>query len=174
MKKFGLKSSESNLEELVKVWVEYQQEVVLLRQIWTERTRPMIQTKLKAIIEKYPIGWFLDENLSKTNMEVITLTFGNKLSGIFDKIQNKTLSKFYGSITFAQEPDGNVTVTLNFPYIDLGQPKDPRDNSNKKLMSVLGEYSPKVFTEELLERSVNEFLEEILESEKSERNVIGF
>lgn len=135
--------------------------------IWNNQIRDILRAQLKFYIDNIESDWYIDFNNSKTNYETVSLAFGNRPSGIFDKEEGRHLSMIGGALHFSQMYNGKIFIWIEYPYIENLSYHDPGYKGLKTL-------EPNELLEDLVLSVVEDFVRIIIESENRERHLIGF
>lgn len=151
------------------------------RALWCDHIKDLLIQTLTKICNEHTIGWTMELMGSSTNVEGVTLTFGDIIIGVEPSIepplvegevqQNveiKYYTKHEGTLAFSQAYNGDVFVIIVFPTIE--EIVNQR-NSQKLELRV----HPSKITKEFIEQQVANFLDEIIKWESSPLyNDIGF
>ena len=92
---------------------------------WKEHTKPFLLNTLKAIVEKYAIGWKVQELNWIHNSEAINISFESFPEELMDCTNQIPEFQFIsgGALVFSQTYSGDVFVIVLFPEVDASQKK---------------------------------------------------
>jgi hypothetical protein len=127
--------------------------------LWGTATKNNIKTTLKSIVNKYNIGWKVQELNWMGANEAINITFESFPIELIEKTNTIPSYQFVqgGTLVFSQSYTGDVHTFIMFPYVD----QIPDANSSVELET----YNPKDITEKLVIEKVEEFLKEMIKWE---------
>ncbi|THD66599.1 hypothetical protein E7Z59_12465 [Robertkochia marina] len=158
-----------HLEERVKDYSLSINKVLEKKQRWRSTTKDLLVNTLKAIEEKYKIGWVVQELNWMFYNESVNLTFKELPGSILNSSGQIKEGDFItgGSLVFSQAQNGDVVVFILFPQVEnLVVDKNSMD---------LGTYRPETVTERLIIEKVDEFLKEMIRWEvPAQDHKIGF
>lgn len=150
--------------------------VDVYRTQWNKKLKKFIIKESKAILAATEIEADVDDESTVHGLEAITIKFGMRKSGIYQKMdsgEEKAIWKDYGALIFGQLFNGKVQVWMTYPILEgLMEPRPPK---------MIGIYAPPEFNEELVLSNIETFINELIAwedydddvpSEKS--NAIGF
>lgn len=158
-----------HLDEHINDYKKSIETVVLKKIYWKEHARPILLNTLKAIADKYVIGWTVQElNWIQSN-EAINISFDTFPPELL-KQTNKIKSYQFiqgAALVFTQSYNGDVLILILFPIVENTLP----ENSSLEL----GTFNPNEITEKLIIEKVDEFLKEIIQWEVPNiKNKLGF
>lgn len=156
-----------NLRKLINELESEKVKIQERRDYWNNQLRDILRTQLKYYVENIKSDWYVDFNNNKTNYETVSLAFGNRPSGIFDREEGRHLSLIGGALHFSQIYNGKIFIWIEYPYIEDLSYHDPSQKGLKTL-------EPIELTEEVVLNVVEDFIRIIIESENRERQLIGF
>jgi len=92
---------------------------------WKEHTKSFLLNTLKAIVEKYAIGWKVQELNWIHNSEAINISFESFPEELMDCTNQIPEFQFIsgGALVFSQTYSGDVFVIVLFPEVDASQKK---------------------------------------------------
>ena len=92
---------------------------------WKEHTKSFLLNILKAIVEKYAIGWKVQELNWIHNSEAINISFESFPEELMDCTNQIPEFQFIsgGALVFSQTYSGDVFVIVLFPEVDASQKK---------------------------------------------------
>jgi hypothetical protein len=92
---------------------------------WKEHTKPFLLNTLTAIVEKYAIGWKVQELNWIHNSEAINISFESFPEELMDCTNQIPEFQFIsgGALVFSQTYSGDVFVIVLFPEVDASQKK---------------------------------------------------
>ena len=144
--------------------------VVDKKTIWGSQTKKLLMDTLTKIVEKYDIGWRVQE-LSWINYnEAVNITFDSFPPALIEKTNLIPSYQFVqgGALVFSQSYSGDVYVFIVFPQLDNAM-LDPNKVE-------YGMFQPKDITEKLIIQKVDVFLKEMIDWEVPEikKTKVGF
>ncbi|MDY0780884.1 hypothetical protein [Tenacibaculum sp. IB213877] len=158
-----------HLEERVNDYKESIKLVVDKKIKWGKEIKPLIASTLKNIVEKYSIGWKMQELSWINNNEAVNVTFDSFPRELMDCTNQIPEYQFVtgGSLVFSQSYSGDVYIFILFPFAD---------NMTVETNTLeLGMYSPQEITAKLIVEKVDEFLKEMIKWEvPAHRSKMGF
>ena len=143
--------------------------VVEKKKLWKNEVKSLLRNTLNAIVEKYKIGWRVQELDWIGAKDAINITFDSFPVELIEKTNEFASYQFLqgGALVFSQLYTGNVAVTVLFP---LNEQISIEDSSME-----LGVYNPKDISEKLIVEKVDEFLKEIIKWEvPNQKNKLGY
>jgi len=158
-----------HLEEHVNDYKNSIKTVVEKKIYWQTQTKNLLIATLNTIIEKYTIGWRVQElNWINTN-EAVNITFESFPPDLIESTNKIPSYQFIkgGSLIFSQSYNGDVHIFILFPLVE-----NALDNSNETEIET---YAPETINEKLIIEKVDEFLKEMINWEvPSLKNKVGF
>jgi len=126
---------------------------------WKEHTKSFLLNTLKAIVEKYAIGWKVQELNWIHNSEAINISFESFPEELMDCTNQIPEFQFIsgGALVFSQTYSGDVFVIVLFPEVD--------GVTLENNMVELATLNPSEITEKLIIEKVDEFLKEMIQWE---------
>ncbi len=158
-----------HLEERVKDYKDSIEKVVEKKIHWKTTTKNVLLKTLNSIVNKYDIGWQVQELSWISNNEAVNITFDSFPPELIEKTNEIPSYQFIQgcALIFSQSYNGEVHIIILFPIIDNVQ----LDNST----IYLGIYDPQEINEKLIIEKVDEFLKEMIKWEiPIERKQLGF
>lgn len=143
--------------------------VVEKKMLWQNEVKALLRKTLRAIVEKYNIGWRVQELDWIGAKDAINITFDSFPLELIEKTNELTHYQFIqgGALVFSQSYNGNVAITILFPLND----QTPIEDSSMEL----GIFSPKDISEKLIVEKVDEFLKEIIKWEvPTQKSKLGY
>jgi len=146
------------------------------RALWNESVKQLLIDTISNIVSTHSIGWSMELMGSSTNVEGVTLTFGDIIIGveptinepIAENVEVKYYTKHEGTLAFSQAYNGDIFIIIVFPTIE--EIINPRDTQKLEMR-----VDPSRITAEFIEHQVANFLDEIVKWESSPLyNDIGF
>ena len=139
------------------------------KNIWDKTTKKLLNKTLNEIVNKYDIGWCVQElNWMNTN-ESININFVTFPPDFIEKTKSKPSLQFIkgGALVFTQTYSGDVNIFTLFPYIE-----NSPDNLSDSDIDVL---NPIDIDEKLIVEKVDEFLKDMINWEvPNVKNKVGF
>lgn len=158
-----------HLEERVTDYKKSIDVIIKKKIVWQETTKSLLLLTLKGIVEKYPIGWKVQElNWIQSN-EAVNITFDSFPPDFIEKANKIPSFQFIqgATLVFNQSYNGDVNIVVLFPIVENSTP----ENSSIEL----GVFSPIDITEKLIVEKTDEFLKAIIKWEvPSLKNKLGF
>ena len=158
-----------HLEERVNDFKKSIETVIAKKNLWDTTVKKLITKSLNKIVEKYAIGWHVQEiNWMNTN-KAVNITFDSYPLELNKKISQLNSFQFIqgGSLVFSQSYSGDIFIFILYPLSE----NTTEDITNNEL----GVFSPEKITEKLIVEKVDEFLKRIIEWEvPSIKNKVGF
>lgn len=158
-----------HLEERISDYKNSIKIVVAKKTCWQTQTKNLLISTLNKIVEKYSIGWSVQElNWINTN-EAVNITFDSFPADLIESTNKIPSYQFIkgGSLVFSQSYNGDVNVFILFPLVE-----NVIDNSNETEIET---YAPETISEKLIIEKVDEFLKEMINWEvPSLKNKVGF
>lgn len=133
--------------------------VVEKKIIWKTKTKNLLVDTLKAIAEKYIIGWHVQELNWIHNNEAVNITFDSFPPELIEKTNQIPTYQFIqgAALVFSQSYNGNVYIFILFPLVD---------NITVEESSIdLGIQNPKDIDEKFIIEKVDEFIKEMIKWE---------
>jgi len=136
---------------------------------WQTKTRNILLKTLNRIVEKYDIGWRVQELSWINTNEAVNITFD---SFPIDLIESTNLIPSYqfiqgGALIFSQSYSGDVNVFMLFPITDL-----VTDSESDTDLAI---YTPQNITEKVIFEKVDEFLKKMIQWEvPALKNKVGY
>lgn len=143
--------------------------VVEKKKLWQNEIKSSLRKTLNTIVEKYKIGWRVQELDWIGAKDAINIIFDSFPLDLIDKTNQLANYQFLqgGALVFSQSYNGNVAITILFPLND----QTPLEDSSMEL----GIYSPEDISEKLVVEKVDEFLKEIIKWEvPSQKSKLGY
>lgn len=143
--------------------------VVAKKMLWQNDIKGLLRKTLHAIVEKYNIGWRVQELDWIGAKDAINITFDFFPPELIEKTNELAHYQFIqgGALVFSQLYNGNVAITILFPLND----QTPIEDSSREL----GIYNPKDISEKLIVEKVDEFLKAIIKWEvPSQKSKLGY
>lgn len=140
------------------------------RNLWHTTTCGFIKEQLDALTVRFPMfDWKTQVNEVWQNMESVYVVFNAVPSGIVEKTPVAVTQKMKkgGLLSFSQSRNGQVTIWIAYPAID-GLTEEEFKNVNVETLE------PEEIDEACMKRSIEKFLEEMIQWENDGRNEIGF
>jgi len=153
------------------------------RALWNDSVKQLLIDTISKIVSTHAIGWSMELMGSSTNVEGVTLTFGDIIIGVEPtvnetttenaavKVENtevKYYTKHEGTLAFTQAYNGDIFIIIVYPTIE--EIINPRDTQKLEMR-----IDPSRITSEFIEQQVANFLDEIVKWESSPLyNDIGF
>lgn len=148
-----------HLEERINDYKISIKTVVDKKTIWKNSTKSLLINTLKAICEKYDIGWKVQElNWIGTN-EAVNITFDSFPKELMICTNEIPTYQFIqgGALVFSQSYSGDIHTFILFPYVQ----QIPIESESIELEV----YDPKDITEKLIIEKVDDFLKEMIQWE---------
>ena len=158
-----------HLEERIADYKISIEKVVEKKTTWNDRLKALIKNTLKTIVDRYDIGWKVQELSWMYSNEAINVTFDSFPPELIDCTNRVPAYQFIpgGSLVFSQTYNGDVFVFILLPHIESAQ--------SEKDMIDMGTYSPSEVTEKLIVEKVDDFLKEMIRWElPDKKNRVGF
>lgn len=133
--------------------------VVEKKIIWKTKTKTLLVDTLKTIVEKYVIGWHVQELNWIHNNEAVNITFDSFPPELIEKTNQIPTYQFIqgAALVFSQSYNGNVYIFILFPLVD---------NITVEESSIdLGIQNPKDIDEKFIIEKVDEFIKEMIKWE---------
>lgn len=143
--------------------------VVEKKKLWKSEVKTLLRNTLNAIVEKYKIGWRVQELDWIGAKDAINIIFDSFPVELIEQTSELANYQFLqgGALVFSLTYNGNVAVTILFP---LNDQTSLEDSSME-----LGVYNPKDISEKLIVEKVDEFLKEIIKWEvPNQKNKLGY
>ncbi len=143
--------------------------VVEKKKLWKSEVKTLLRNTLNAIVEKYKIGWRVQELDWIGAKDAINIIFDSLPVELIEQTNELANYQFLqgGALVFSQSYNGNVVITILFP---LNDQTSLEDSSME-----LGVYNPKDISEKLIVEKVDEFLKEIIKWEvPNQKNKLGY
>ena len=153
------------------------------RALWNESVKQLLIDTISQIVSKHAIGWSMELMGSSTNVEGVTLTFGDIIIGVeptinepisenatvnAENVEVKYYTKHEGTLAFSQAYNGDIFIIIVYPTIE--EIINPRDTQKLEMR-----VDPSRITAEFIEHQVANYLDEIVKWESSPLyNDIGF
>lgn len=153
------------------------------RALWNESVKQLLIDTISKIVSTHTIGWSMELMGSSTNVEGVTLTFGDIVIGVeptineptsenaavnAENVEVKYYTKHEGTLAFSQAYNGDIFIIIVYPTIE--EIINPRDTQKLEMR-----IDPSKITPEFIEHQVANFLDEIVKWESSPLyNDIGF
>lgn len=158
-----------HLEERVKDYKNSIKTVVDKKNIWDKTTKILLKKTLNEIVNKYDIGWCVQElNWMNTN-DSININFESFPAEFIEKTNLTPSLQFIkgGALIFTQTYSGDVNVFTLYPYIE-NSPDNLTDNE-------IEVFTPQMIDERLIIEKVDEFLKNMINWEvPNVKNKVGF
>lgn len=158
-----------HLEERVTDYKKSIDVTIKKKVVWKETTKDLLVQTLKSVVDKYPIGWKVQElNWIQSN-EAVNITFDSFPPDFIEKTNQIPSYQFIqgATLVFTQSYNGDVNVMVLFPIVENSTP----ENSSIEL----GIFSPIDITEKLIIEKIDEFLKAVVKWEvPSLKNKLGF
>ena len=158
-----------HLEERVNDYIISIEKVVEKKIYWKTTTKNVLLKTLNAIVNKYDIGWRVQELSWISSNEAVNITLDSFPLELVEKTNKIPTYQFIQgrALLFSQSYNGEVHVVIIFPLIDTMQPDDSTFN--------LGIYDPQEINEKVIIEKVDEFLKEMIKWEiPDEKKQLGF
>jgi hypothetical protein len=158
-----------HLEERINDYKRSIKTVVEKKIHWQTKTRNILLKTLNSIVEKYDIGWSVQELSWINTNEAVNITFD---SFPIDLIESTNLIPTYqfiqgGALIFSQSYSGDVNVFMLFPITDL-----VTDSESDTDLAI---YTPQNITEKVIIEKVDEFLKKMIQWEvPALKNKVGY
>jgi|LakMenEpi03Aug12_release.lakeMendotaPanAssembly.Ray.scaffolds.fasta_scaffold33377_5 hypothetical protein len=172
-----------NLTDSVKRYKNESDNKKKKRALWNESVKQLLIDTISKIVSTHAIGWSMELIGSSTNVEGVTLTFGDIIIGVepthkepitentkanAENIEVKYYTKHEGTLAFTQAYNGDIFIIIVYPTIE--EIINPRDTQKLEIR-----IDPSRITTEFIEHQVAKFLDEIVKWESSPLyNDIGF
>ena len=158
-----------HLEEHVNDYKNSIETVVEKKVLWETTTKKLLLKTLNIIVEKYKIGWRVQELSWMNTNEAVNITFDSFPPNLIKKTNLIPTYQFIqgGALVFSQSYSGDVNIFMLFPILEnsTGIPND--DN--------LELYEPKRIDEKLIIEKVDDFLKKMIQWEiPTLKNRVGF
>lgn len=156
-----------HLNERVIDYKESIKTVVEKKKLWETETKKLIVDTLNQVVEKYAIGWIVQELNWINNNEAVNITFNSFPAELMDCTNQIPSYQFIqgGTLVFTESYSGDVYIFIMFPFVEQ------LDNTSLEL----GFYTPQEITERLIIEKVDEFLKEMIKWEvPTYKNSMGF
>nr|AWJ66233.1 hypothetical protein [uncultured bacterium] len=158
-----------HLEDRVNEYTTSIEAVVVKKELWDPQVKDMLRATLKKVIDRYDIGWRIQELDWLYNNDAINITFEAFPNALLSKTDQCPRYNFIpgGALVFTQSYNGDIYVFITFPQAEnMTNGNNPKD---------LGFYHPKDITEKLIFEKVDEFLKEMTNWElPAVKNKVGF
>jgi len=158
-----------HLEERINDYKTSIKTVVEKKIHWQTKTRNLLLKTLNRIVEKYDIGWRVQELSWINTNEAVNITFDSFPA---DLIASTNLIPTYqfiqgGALIFSQSYSGDVNVFMLFPITDL-----VTDSESDADLAI---YTPQNITEKVIIEKVDEFLKKMIQWEvPALKNKVGY
>lgn len=145
-----------HLEERIMDYKESIDLVVEKKIIWKTKTRVLLLEILNNVVERYDIGWRVQELNWINSNEAINITFDSFPPELIDKTNIIPSFQFIqgGALVFSQSYSGDVYVLILLPVVE-----NIMDATNT---IDLGMYTPEAINEKLIIEKVDDFLKEMI------------
>lgn len=156
-----------HLNERVIDYKESIKTVVEKKKLWETETKKLIVDTLNQVVEKYAIGWIVQELNWINNNEAVNITFNSFPAELMDCTNQIPSYQFIqgGTLVFTESYSGDVYIFIMFPFVEQ------LDNTSLEL----GFYTPQEITERLIIEKVDKFLKEMIKWEvPTYKNSMGF
>lgn len=153
------------------------------RALWNDSVKQLLIDTISKIVSTHEIGWSMELMGSSTNVEGVTLTFGDIIIGVEptinepitegeevkpENVEVKYYTKHEGTLAFSQAYTGDIFIIIAYPTIE--EIINPRDTQKLEMR-----VNPSKITAAFIEQQVANFLDEIIKWESSPLyNDIGF
>lgn len=158
-----------HLQERINDYKTSIETVVEKKVLWETDVRPLILKTLNEIVQKYNIGWQVQQLDWINSNQAVNITFESLPKELIDCTNQFPSYQFIlgGALIFSQSYSGDIHIFILFPQLNNipveNQPKD------------LGIFSPKNITQRLIIEKVDEFLQEMINWDlPTYKNKIGF
>lgn len=161
-----------HLEERVNDYKTSIETVIEKKDLWKTTTKNLIVNTLTSIVEKYDIGWRVQELNWINSNKGVNITFVSFPQELSEKTNKHSSFQFIqgGSLIFSQSYSGDVVIFILFPFAENTPPSQEDTGSEE-----LGIYTPENITEKLIIEKVDEFLKKMIEWEvPTIKNKVGF
>ncbi len=130
--------------------------VVEKKIIWKTKTRELLSEILNSVVEKYDIGWRVQELNWINSNEAVNITFDSFPPELIEKTNIVPTFQFIqgGALIFSQSYSGDVYVFILLPVIE-----NIMDGTNT---IELGMYTPQAINEKLIVEKVDNFLKKMI------------
>ena len=158
-----------HLEERVADYKVSIEKVVDKKTMWNESLKELIKQTLKSIVQRYDIGWKVQELSWMYSNEAINITFDSFPPELIDCTNRVPAFQFIpgGSLVFSQTYNGDVFIFILFPNIESVQ-------SDKNMID-MGTFAPSDITAKLIVEKVDDFLKEMIRWElPNQKSQVGF
>lgn len=158
-----------HLEERIADYKKSIDAVIKKKVFWQHTTKPLLLKTLDNVVNKYKIGWKVQELNWILSNEAVNITFDSFPPDIIEKTNQIPSYQFLqgGALVFTQSYNGDVHVVVLFPIIETST----TENSSVEL----GVYNPADINEKIIIEKVDEFLKEIIKWEvPSLKNKLGY
>ena len=159
----------AHLDERIKDYKKSIDAVVQKKIHWKSHTRAILLKTLNNIMNKYDIGWRVQELNWIHSNEAVNITFDSFPPELIEKTNQIPSYQFIKgrALVFYQGYDGDVHVIILFPFIDNLIIEDSSMD--------LGIYNPNEINEKFIIEKVDEFLKEMIKWEVPNiQNKLGF
>ena len=148
-----------HLEERINDYKSSIETVVEKKILWKRKTKNLLLKTLRSIVNKYDIGWRVQELSWIQNNEAVNITFDSFPPELIEKTNHIPAYQFIqgGALVFSESYTGDVYVLVLYPEVDYSI------TENNSLD--LGFYNPKDITEKLIVEKTDEFLKEMIKWE---------
>lgn len=158
-----------HLQERINDYKNSIETVVEKKILWKTDVRPLIINTLNDIVQKYNVGWQVQQLDWINSNEAVNITFESFPKDLIDCTNQIPSYQFIlgGALVFSQSYSGDIHIFILFPQLD----NIPVENAPKDL----GIYTPKDITQRLIIEKVDEFLQEMINWDlPTYKNKIGF
>tara|TARA_R110002124_G_scaffold87407_1_gene224983 strand:+ start:12869 stop:13363 length:495 start_codon:yes stop_codon:yes gene_type:complete len=158
-----------HLEERIMDYKASIETVVAKKTQWRNETKPLLLVTLNTIVNKYAIGWKVQELNWIQNSEAVNITFESFPEELIDCTNRIPAYRFIpgGALVFSQTYSGDVYIFVMFPEVE-GIP------SERNTVEI-GAFKPSEITEKSVVENVDEFLKEMIKWElPNKRGKVGY
>ncbi len=158
-----------HLDERIKDYKDSIEKVVEKKIHWKTITKAILLKTLNAIVNKYDIGWRVQELSWISSNEAVNITFDSFPPEIIERTNQIPSYQFIQgcALVFSQSYNGEIHIIILFPIVDT----IPLDDSTINL----GIYDPQEINEKLIIKKIDEFLKEMIKWEIPTKNSqLGF
>jgi len=158
-----------HLEEHVKDYKDSINTVIEKKIHWNTKTKKLLLKTLNTIVNKYDIGWRVQELSWINTNEAVNITFDSFPPELIEKTNQIPTYQFIqgGALVFSQSYSGDVNIFMLFPISDT-----ITDNINDSDLEI---YEPQNIDEKIIIEKVDEFLKKMISWEvPTLKNKVGF
>lgn len=158
-----------HLEERINDYKRSIEAVVEKKIIWKTKTKNLLLKTLNSIVEKYDIGWRVQELSWINTNEAVNITFDSFPPDLIEKTNQIPTYQFIqgGALIFSQSYSGDVNIFMLFPILE-----NSSDSSSDDGLVI---YTPENIDEKLIIEKVDEFLKKMIQWEiPIIKNKVGF